>query len=106
MFSNFMTLRSLLRSATKFSSGFTQRSSTRWSGGDLHHAPGAGARPFLSRSGRKLTGMMTRPNHDDLVFLKDLIEAGHFVPIVDRCYPMAQAVDAHRYVLEGHVRGK
>ena len=62
--------------------------------------------PFLSRSGRKLTGMMTRPNHDDLVFLKDLIEAGHFVPIVDRCYPMAQAVDAHRYVLEGHVRGK
>jgi NADPH:quinone reductase-like Zn-dependent oxidoreductase len=62
--------------------------------------------PFLSRSGRKMTGMMTRPNHDDLVFLKDLIEAGHFIPVVDRCYPLEKAADAHRYVLEGHVRGK
>jgi len=62
--------------------------------------------PFLSRSGKKMMGMMTRPNHDDLVFLKDLIEAGKFVPVIDRCYPMAEAVEAHRYVLEGHVRGK
>ena len=62
--------------------------------------------PFLSRSGRKMTGMMTRPNHDDLVFLKELIEAGKFVPVIDRCYPLAKAAEAHRYVLEGHVRGK
>jgi NADPH:quinone reductase-like Zn-dependent oxidoreductase len=62
--------------------------------------------PFLSRSGRKMTGMMTRPNRDDLAFLKDLIEAGTFVPVVDRCYPLARAAEAHRYVLEGHVRGK
>jgi NADPH:quinone reductase-like Zn-dependent oxidoreductase len=50
--------------------------------------------------------MMTRPNHHDLVFLKDLIEAGKFVPVIDRCYPLTEAADAHRYVLEGHVRGK
>jgi len=62
--------------------------------------------PLLSRSGRKMTGMMTRPNHDDLAFLKDLIEAGQFVPVIDRCYPLAKAAEAHRYVLEGHVRGK
>jgi NADPH:quinone reductase-like Zn-dependent oxidoreductase len=62
--------------------------------------------PFLSRSGRKMTGMMTRPNRDDLAFLKDLIEAGTFVPVVDRCYPLARAAEAHRYVLEGQVRGK
>ena len=61
---------------------------------------------FLSRSGKKMTGMMTRPNHNDLLFLKELIEAGHFVTVVDRCYPLAQAVAALRYVLEGHVRGK
>jgi NADPH:quinone reductase-like Zn-dependent oxidoreductase len=53
-----------------------------------------------------MTGMMTRPNHDDLVFLKELIEAGKFVPVIDRCYPLAKAAEAHRYVLEGHVRGK
>lgn len=62
--------------------------------------------PFLSRSGKKMTGMMTRPNHDDLVFLKELIEAGKLTPVIDRCYPLAEAVKAHRYVLEGHVRGK
>ena len=62
--------------------------------------------PFLSRSGRKMTGMMTRPNHDDLVFLKELIEAGKFEPVIDRCYPLSKAAEAHRYVLEGHVRGK
>jgi NADPH:quinone reductase-like Zn-dependent oxidoreductase len=62
--------------------------------------------PFLSRSGRKMTGMMTRPNHDDLVFLKELIEAGRFAPVIDRCYPLAKAAEAHRFVLEGHVRGK
>jgi NADPH:quinone reductase-like Zn-dependent oxidoreductase len=61
---------------------------------------------FLSRSGRKMTGMMTRPNHDDLVFLKELIEAGKFVPVIDRCYPLTEAAAAHWYVLEGHVRGK
>jgi len=62
--------------------------------------------PFLSRSGRKMTGMMTRPNQDDLVFIKELIEAGKFVPVIDRCYPFSKAAEAHRYVLEGHVRGK
>lgn len=63
--------------------------------------------PFLSWSGkRKMTGMMTRPNHDDLVFLKEMIEAGKFVPVIDRCYPFTKAAEAHRYVLEGHVRGK
>ncbi|HET9130410.1 MAG TPA: NAD(P)-dependent alcohol dehydrogenase [Terriglobia bacterium] len=62
--------------------------------------------PFLSRSGKKMTGMMTRPNRDDLDYLRDLIEAGHFVPVVDKCYPLGKAADAHRYVLEGHVRGK
>jgi NADPH:quinone reductase-like Zn-dependent oxidoreductase len=62
--------------------------------------------PFLSRSGRKMTGMMTRPNHDDLAFLSELIEAGKLVPVIDRCYPLAKAAEAHRYVSEGHVRGK
>lgn len=63
--------------------------------------------PLLSLFGRKkMLGMMTRPNQDDLVFIKDLIEEGKIVPIIDKCYPMSEAAAAMKYVLEGHIRGK
>jgi len=61
----------------------------------------------LSWSGNKqMKGMMTRPNQNDLVYLKELLEAGIVVPVIDRSYPLAGAAEAIRYVLEGHVRGK
>ena len=44
-------------------------------------------------------------NRDDLVALKDLIEAGKVTPVIDRTYPLAEAPAAIGHVAAGHARG-
>ncbi len=63
--------------------------------------------PFISMTGSKtMGGMMVKPNQNDLVFMKELLEAGKVVPVIDRCYPLSDIAEAFHYIGEGHAKGK
>jgi NADPH:quinone reductase-like Zn-dependent oxidoreductase len=63
--------------------------------------------PLLSRIGSKKTRFfIANINQKDLVFLKELLEAGKVVPVIDRRYPLSDAAEAIRYLEEGHAQGK
>ena len=64
-------------------------------------------KPLLSMIGsKKMRFFIAKVNPTDLMVLKDLLEAGKVVPIIDRQYPLDEVAGAIRYRGEGHAQGK
>lgn len=59
--------------------------------------------PFVRQDLRRYLSV---PNHADLVYLKELVEAGKLTPVIDRMYPLRETPAALAYIETGHARGK
>jgi NADPH:quinone reductase-like Zn-dependent oxidoreductase len=65
--------------------------------------------PLISLAGGRTMGLMLwwKPfKREDVATLLELVEAGKLAPVIDRRYPLSEAVDALRYLDEGRARGK
>ena len=63
--------------------------------------------PWISKTGsKKLGNLAVKPNKKDLAFMKELLEAGKVVPVIDRQHTLSEVPEALRYLEEGHAKGK
>lgn len=75
----------------------------RWLGGVDRQMRAQMLSPFV---GQKLGTFIASVNAPDLIVLKELIEGGKLMPMIDRTFALGDSPDAIRYLEAGRVRGK
>jgi NADPH:quinone reductase-like Zn-dependent oxidoreductase len=61
---------------------------------------------FSEKNGRNMSGVSANIDLQDLLTIKEMLEAGKIVPAIDRSYPLEQVPEALRYLGSGHARAK
>ncbi|MFC0190027.1 NAD(P)-dependent alcohol dehydrogenase [Fictibacillus aquaticus] len=80
-------------------------------GGVFVHVGGSGSQMFNTMvrgitNRKKIKTFLQRPNQNDLIIMKELIEAGKVKPVIDRRYKLDEIQQAFAYFAEGHAQGK
>jgi len=55
---------------------------------------------------RRMTPFIMKPCREDLLVLKDWLESGRLVPVIEKRLPLSLAADAMAHVMQGHAHGK
>jgi NADPH:quinone reductase-like Zn-dependent oxidoreductase len=58
------------------------------------------------KNGRRLGSISAHMDMQDLLTLKEMLEAGKIAPVIDKRFPLSQTAEAMRYLGTGHARGK
>ena len=61
---------------------------------------------FSEKNGRQMRGLNAQRSQKDLMYLKDIFEAGKIKSVIEKTYPFNETPDAFRYFGEGHSKGK
>ena len=75
----------------------------RWVGALPRYLTTPALSPFVSQ---RMRAFVATASHEDLVYVKNLLEAGKLTPIIDRTCPLSETSQAISYVEEGHAQGK
>lgn len=63
--------------------------------------------PFISKKdGKKASSLVHKPNREDMVFMKELLEAGQVVPVIDKRFPLSEVAEGMRWLENGRHHGK
>lgn len=61
---------------------------------------------YSEKNGRTLRNVMAEINQKDLLVLKEMLENGKIIPVIEKTYPLAETPEALRYLGAGHARAK